>query len=338
MVERVTLQRDILCITERHASQRGDLHKRIMVDIIDTVGQDNARQFCFGKGVLWDTLKCDSHFEGHTGQTALLEHASAHSSQRCRQCYFGQVTRALKGILLNGLDLRALGKGQRRDFGVRKRLTADKGYTCGNRNFLKRVVCKRLCLNTSQRIGQSHASDALVLKRAATGCGDRGTKIQYRQVNLGITSKVFNNGHVTRGQRCILIVAVGNHVGHADIVSADAVIPVFIQICGHGISAQIEIQILGTKECKHTNMFHLYRQCQLGERLTAKECISTHVDHGLGQRQIGKTFTETERKVVNVSDLCISPVNFRQFIHALKTVCLYAGERTSLLKGNSFQI
>ena len=338
MVERVALQANVLCTAEGHTLQRGDFHECIVINIIDTVGQCDALQLGFCKGIFGNTLKRNSFFKGYRNKTAFLEHTSTHGGQRCGKRHFGQVAGALKGILLNGRNLRALGKGQRCYICIRKRFTADKGHTCGDGNLAKRVIGKRFCLNACQRIGQYHARNTLVLKRTTADGGDGRTEIKRGQINLGIASKIFDDGNVTRRKGCILIVALCLYTCHAHVVAANAVIPVLIQICGHGGSGQIKIQIACTKERKTSDMLYRSRQGQLGQRLTAIERVSAHVGHGFGQSQGRQALTETESKVINIGYLSIAPIDGGQLIHTLKAVCLHACQRTALLKGDCSQI
>ena len=105
MIERVALQRNVFGITEGHALQRENFHKRIVVDIIDAIGQNQFSQFSFCKGVLRNLGQRNSLFKDHACQSAFLEHTSAHGSQRCGKSDFGQIAGSLKCVLLNGCNL-----------------------------------------------------------------------------------------------------------------------------------------------------------------------------------------------------------------------------------------
>ena len=111
-------------------------------------------------------------------------------------------------------------------------------------------------------------------------------------------------------------------------------IPILIQICGHNVGFQIEVQVFRSKECEHTDMLNRFGQCQLGQRLTAIESVSAYVGNSFRQRQIGQAFAKTECKVVYVGHLSVAPINSGQLIHALKAMCLHACQSTSLFKSN----
>ena len=149
---------------------------------------------------------------------------------------------------------------------------------------------------------------------------------------------VYNDGNRAVRKLGIRPIALLHDLRHTEIVPCNTVIPVFLQICGKRFGREIHVGRLCAKEGKFAYVFNAIRKCDAFQRGTVIECVSAKIRHTLGNCKGGQTLTEAEGKVVNIGELRITKVNGIQISHALKSVRLNGGQRTSLFKADLHEV
>ena len=166
--------------------------------------------------------------------------------------------------MLDGLDLCIGSEGQGFNRRIRKGRAAYEGHACGDGDGLQCGVIERLGLNGLQGIGQNDTLHGTVHERVTADVDDVAAKVESSQVNIRCRSGIFDDCDIATRQLGILPVAVGDHVGNAQVVALGTVIPILGQVGGQGLSGKVDVYILGTQEGETTDEVHGGRNCDLG--------------------------------------------------------------------------
>ena len=128
-----------------------------------------------------------------------------------------------------------------------------------------------------------------------------------------------------------------NHVAHAEIITADAVIPIFLQIFRQGLGFKIDIEIVRSVKGISADKLHRRRQIEAGKRFCHIEGISADKGRPLGNCQRLQAFGIAERIIVDVLDLCVPEIDTPQIFHPFEAVRLNGSQRRTGFEGNRSQ-
>ena len=337
-VERVGHDHQFLAAAEGHGFQLLDLAEGVVTYDRHAVGYGHGGNMGIREGLLGDLGHGETLGKGQRRDAAALEYSPSHGSHGCGDDHATQLFGLLKGRLLDGLDLCVGSKGQAFDGSIGKGGASDEGHALRDKHGRQIGVIERLGLDGLQGLWQHDAPYRAVHKRTAADIDDIAAEVHRSQVNSGCTSVVFDDRDVTALQLGVFPIAVGDHVGHAQIVASRTVIPVLCQMSRQSLGREIEIQILGAEEGKATDEFHGGRDRNLGQIRAVVERVSAQGGNTLGNIDAGQAFAEAEGEIVDVLKLGITEINGYQLAHTLQTVCLDGGQGASLLKSNRFQI
>ena len=176
-----------------------------------------------------------------------------------------------------------------------------------------------------------------ILEGTAANDSDRQSKIQRRQIHMGLLTIVLQNRNAILQYR-ITIVLLLMHGNHTGIVTANTPIPIFVQISRQILIRKEYLQVFGTQERIGTNVFYFGRNRKFRQALASIESIAANIGHSFRQFQCRKAFAETECEIVHIGQFCIAKINGSQLIDTLQAMRLNAGQCSSGQEGNALQI
>ena len=210
-------------------------------------------------------------------------------------------------------------------------------HTCRDDDRFEVAARKGIRLDARERFRQKDARYGRVVEGIAADGDDVPAQIERRQIQFRCRAVVFDHGDAAAVEHGIRPVAARNDVPHADVISQNTGVPIFLQIQRQSVAYKVNVEFFRAVEGIPSDIFDRFGQIEAGERGTTVEGVPSDVFHGGRKRDVGQFFIVTESIIVDVRDFCVAEIHALQIAHAFQPVRLNARERAALFKRDRAQ-
>ena len=326
-----------VAIAPIYRGELSNITECVVVDKRYVVRQRHCREFRAHKRLFGDLRQGDIFCKGHLCQACGFKRRRAEIRQGCRKCDRAQFSTIGECALFNRSKFAILRKGYALQRRIEERVVTDETHICGNGHVFYLAERKRITLNAIQGFGKNNTRHIRIIERVTTDLRNC-TKIKSRQIHLGRGTQVFDDCRIAVRKLGIFPIPRRGDVRHANVVSLDAVVPVFIQIQRQRTACEIEFQILRAEEGKSADMLHACGKCQRRHVFTTVEGVSADIRQRLGKVERLQARIETECKVIDIRKVCITEVHRLEFAQAFQAVRLNTRQSTALLEGDIYKV
>ena len=321
----------------RYALQACRVAEGVMVDQGNAVRKGQGLNPGIRERLLGDLGQCDARGEGQGHDSALLERRTPQRLQGCGKGHALQGFGPFKSRSLDHRQFPVCRKAQILNRRVGKGFSANELHTCRNCDRLQRRMQEGFRLNGNQRVGQDHALYRREGKSSSANIGDASAKIQRREIKRRSTSLIFQKRNAAVARRGVFPLLGFGHVRNAEIVAANAIVPILIQFGRHRAGGKIQVDMIRSQEGKPTDMLKACGKRDVCKPVAIIEGKAANARNTLGDHDACQALAEAEGKVVDIGDLGITKINGGQCAHTLKAVCLDRGQRRTAFKCNALQ-
>ena len=276
--------------------------------------------------------------EGHIRNSAVIKRVAAHRLQRGGDFYRIQFPRIGERPLFHYFQGAVLRKDHAFERGMEEGVSGDIFHICGYGNGSKPAAREYVCLDACQRIGQDDVRHRRIIEGISADRNDVPAKIKRSQVDLRLRSAILDNGDIAAVEDGIRPIAARDDVAHADVIPADARVPILLQMQGQFVAREIDVEPLRPVKGVSADVFDRFRKVEAGERRTAVKGVSADIFHRGRKEDVDEIFVIPEGVIVYIRNLRVAEIHAREAAHALQTVRLNARERAALFKGDRAQV